>query len=1648
MSPIIAMKSPVDWLKASLGSTMDILPDGGLELARDNKFPNQNMQVIDESGEPTGFDLRWNVDKIIGSHVYLTRVGGKFPFFRQTTSYIPLQSEAWEANQPVQTGIRNIGTVAVKPPTPVGYIEADTTRGFAGGTYGYAYGFHGAFGRTTPTAEVFFTVGNSQVIPAPLPESWPVGTTHIDLYLRRPGGVRLALQRSVEVDRIKGRLAFILQGPFSLGSPPPATNESGIGTPQTPRISGPQRFRDVFEVDSEFDLWAGTYRFGLQLINDRGETLLSALTGTVTVPGSTETYQVRVPVNPDGASVVAAASASSASAEARPDPRDIRPSGKSAGNDYLGHEVDFYESAEVAAVNNSRAQVGHDPLILTQALNRAAYRKACGDSGSVEDLAREEGYPGNTASVPPAQANAKKWKSVGIATEDGETVLIVGDYLEDDGVTELYCEHYDAQGNRHVFGLEEDDFHAEVSLGWDNVSVPYMRWTYSGSYPVAVQTASDRWDSLGALVINHNGGPECAITDGSPNAGAIATTYSDGRMILSSYYFERATQNARNAATAHEFGHCLGMGHVTTASVLNTPIYVDRTTNYETPTSYDTSEYNRLWGSVDGPGGGGGTEPDPNPTPAPSPTGDLGGSTTTKQEYRMETRHRTLPHKKNSAFAWRVPDVVRKRGGLRWVPWVQIDDVFYRAYRKRWRTGQTGSFGRLDNGRGLIRIQGYPPDSEPKGLDIGLTQTDPPTEDTTIIEAPDPTQVPDEPEATGSVLPVAGLYRAAVSNVYEGGAESIRSDRIGLNPGLNQIMNVFPLRTVNKLRNAQFSVLNAQGLPKEWLLIRAGGTDPGSFKIDNGVLTLVGTGTSQATSPEAYSSIIEWPQDQPLTIAGVLSVISRVSGDARVNLIQLDENGVGISNATLGIATVSSPAYLPFESHFGPGGVAFDANMASIRLWVRMRGPNNLGTDATSLTLSVQDLRILPFGTDVRKVEIPAPGSRSPADFSPSPATPLSGDAFIAVGPVPTGTAAEPQSVAPYSVVNFEDGLWPTGWTQSSASATMSIETGAALFGVNGLRVQDTTQFAGGYGFRYYDPATTGERLGNRSLARVITRQSSGHGPVHFGSIIDLTRGALCAFLLYATGNLNIIYWAGTGYKERYIANVSPAEVFDLEAVVTGAGTINGNISVGFSKNGDPRRTLVSLGGVDLRNRLAQRAALGVTKSENPLAKYNLHFDQGVVTRQGDVLDREKPTPPADYVPPPLDAPTDANGPRLLDSDGMAKNQLYAFLPPGTTTADKPAIIPLLEDPLPVKPGLSYTICVQSRHVNLSQEAAPGLRVSLEGPGVEPLKVGSAHGEGMVGTRGWQDDYLTFAVPPVNAEALQRGEAYTQARVELVLRDGVYVMQEFGHMEGALTAADRDAKRGYARATSGTFSTILTRRPPYDRGPRFGTWWSRLGAKGATTALYASSRGATIFADENEDPTLVPERDFLRVSGTLAGDGREGDSIPSGNIYLETWHGVGTMTRADRSEFPGLAVIGDVMFEASYPQTSTELIGERFYTVELSEDITRLPDFSIAVMTEAAAQEIWERSLRDEFVIEAVHAGDRVAGKLYRVRFGKQLVPEIVGGSGVFYADGQTGPIAVPYREIYAKFDVGMDEAIVTEVAPLRGIRELILAST
>lgn len=515
-------------------------------------------------------------------------------------------------------------------------------------------------------------------------------------------------------------------------------------------------------------------------------------------------------------------------------------------------------------------------------------------------------------------------------------------------------------------------------------------------------------------------------------------------------------------------------------------------------------------------------------------------------------------------------------------------------------------------------------------------------------------------------------------------------------------------------------------------------------------------------------------------------------------------------------------------------------------------------------------------------------------------------------------------------------------------------------------------------------------------------------------------------------------------------------EVADFEIALSGVGTKDGSVTALFGKDG-PRAPEIVISGLDYRGLSLGKAFIGTNNTSDNRTQYRFDFDQFVVTSNGDVLDRESPMPAPGYTPPPLDAPYRANGTQsLLDEDGEPKTQLYVFIPPGVATAEKPAKTPLLEDPLPITPGRSYTIAARSRYSVFEEEPAPGLQVTLEGPGMDPLPLGSINT--MTGKRAWADDFLTFTVPDLDLDALVRGEpfGYTQAKVELVLHSGVYVMQDFLDGKGILaTEAERDSKRGYARAVSATFEATLPKAPQHDNGIRMGNFLSRIHAEVSTPegtsaeVLYSSSDNNLVYSEPLPDSTIVGDRDYIRFSGTLTGDGREGASVPSGNIFVETWHPIGTLNRADRTEFPGVALVGNMIFDASYPDTDVDRIQGHVYTVEQTEDIGRLVGFKIGVRTEDAAREIWERSLKDEFVIESPHAGNRVAGKSYRVQFRKQLEPEVIpeASSGVFVVDGANGPIEIPRRELYATFSVDMDEAEVIESAPLAGIRPTVLAS-
>lgn len=1691
--PTTKLDNFADWLRASVSRGVQINNDGSVELARTNRFPNQHLQVIGEDGEPVAYDLSGMPEKLVAYGVLLTQKGAKpSTLSRQTTSHLPLTTDAWDANQPIVPGAPALGKSGPKPSPPQVSVEEDPTRGFDGGRYGYAFALGRRGGKPTPVSgEVFFDVGNSQSIPCPLP-SQTNGADLIYLYLRRPGGANLARQRPVDIERLRGRTTFELQGPYVDGPPPAAVNDSGLSRPQTPRVTGPARFRDVVQEPSRFDLWAARYRFALQLEDERsGETLLSVASPEIVVEGDTVREKIRVAVEE--------------TAEGQPDPRfagadprKIRPSGKLSENEYLGEEVDFEESRLVGLLNESRRAAGVPDLVLSQVMNRTAYNQALGEGWSALRRAREEGYEGEeitTRLLPREDGGADalvpllgdpidgrylssdpSLRSVGVAREqnaDGTWAwcLVAGEPIGElpDGNAPMRCIFVDEDGNEHEYGENlPDDARIGVFLSWSLVRNGRMHYSYGGSYGQNVSAAASRWHALGRVSVR-SGGSECAITDGALSS-ANAVTYSDGRIVLDAQNFAGGNTNTRNKVCVHEFGHALGFAHTAAdfASVMEPGTNMSGETNAnEFLTQYDKDEYARKYGTA--PAEPTPTEPTPSPgtiVVAPGATNTTPGTVVNKTSgttenpvapsppaprletpgtpespqgprFRYEYRTKVLPVKKGVCFAWRVPKIVRNTPGVRAKYWVQINDAWHRAYLKRSSTGKDTSF------RSGTKIHGYPPDEEPGGMQIGLVQEEPPTEDTTVLEPPDPGTKPDAPEPVDAVLPDAGPYLASVFGVLEGGAETVPSDPTPYSVGLNQFARIKPIKTVNRLVNAEGTLKDARGVPVGWKPVDFVSNVTGWSWV-NGVLRIDCASPSAARSGLESTSVPVNRAVDVLTVSGLMEMERHVVGEARISLYELRQDG-SVVRETVAVSLASFGG-MEEPVVFGPGYREWHASTASVKLVVGI-APDSSGT--SNLRFTVRKLQLVGFPAALRRFEEGPKGAVGTFDTDATKA--LSAHSFWAVGPAPTPPGASlPEPEPARSIVGFDGGAFPAEWSRN-ANIVGEVVRGAAIHGPFGWRVAKTGgSYLGAAWMARHDPGLSREGA-IRFLLRVAVRPTFGEVVL---ARIYAQGGATLAELVHRSDGTLWVHAArpelGRTVKRQATQPIADGSVLDLELSANGTGTRDGGVTLSYVpfSPGAPRTALYRSGGHDFRALPANTVQVGVASSTDARATFEYHFDQIVHSRYGDIIGRERPALPAGRTVPLHDAPLDANGlARLLDQDGSRKMQLYFFIAPGQGPASDPVRVPLLEEPLPVKPGLTHTIAPFGRWCVFTPEAAPGLRVTLVGPGLEPKEAGSCHGAGMAGVRGWDDDFLVFDVPPV----FEDGKAYTGAKVELVMHDGVYVFQDFLFAEGALTTQEaRDAMRGYARAKEGEFSVILPTLPEHDKGFSGGTWWARLGvqraegelAPGSTLALlFASSDSLdAAFLDESPDPLTVPPRRYARVSGRLTGNGRNSPVLPGGAVFLETWHPIGTLTRADGSEFPGAALVGNLVYPVSYPDEETERVGAETFVNELTDDIARVSGLKIFVSTEDTLIELQERCLRDEFRIEAVHSGNRVPGRALRIRFTERLKPDVKDfGSKVLEIEG------VPRREIYATLSA--EEVEVIEVAPLSGPRDVLLAS-
>lgn len=392
---------------------------------------------------------------------------------------------------------------------------------------------------------------------------------------------------------------------------------------------------------------------------------------------------------------------------------------------------------------------------------------------------------------------------------------------------------------------------------------------------------------------------------------------------------------------------------------------------------------------------------------------------------------------------------------------------------------------------------------------------------------------------------------------------------------------------------------------------------------------------------------------------------------------------------------------------------------------------------------------------------------------------------------------------------------------------------------------------------------------------------------------------------------------------------------------------------------------------------------------------------------------------------------------RDADPKGETINQLYFFLPPGTPRG-RHVLLGADADqspPVVVKPGQSYTFAVQAREVIFDDSGEPGnIHVVLTKPDGSETVASKLYGEAGITKateqRDWggEDRYATFTVPTGYTEMLVVAEN---------MPNGEYVFQEILPTEGThLTQANRDARRGYGRVVGPeSFRITLdseTEAREHSISGVLPGWWAEFGAQQATADLPAGNAlqnvryrsgddpDGTTWTAETADPALVERKRALQIAGELVGDGENTPSLPAPNVYLETKHPVGTLLRADRSEFPGAAIIGELPPQYDRPDYEVGTVGGHIYATPTTDSIPKLPGFSFTVATEDAYSELTAHSPNDPLVIEAPQSNNG-AGVIYTV-----LLPELI----------EMEPVNIPtlvlygHRRVIATYEVPYAEIL------------------
>jgi hypothetical protein len=847
----------------------------------------------------------------------------------------------------------------------------------------------------------------------------------------------------------------------------------------------------------------------------------------------------------------------------------------------------------------------------------------------------------------------------------------------------------------------------------------------------------------------------------------------------------------------------------------------------------------------------------------------------------------------------------------------------------------------------------------------------------TQIESPDPTSAPDAPIIGGQEVLPAGRYIATVQGVTEAGAITRQSDLARADNGdpfiditTTTMPKVYLPQTVNLIKNAEGSTLDVNGKAEDWTL--AGVSTPSYFRPRPGGGFDLGATSSTANAARGMARRILVSDDQPFTIAGDIGVwrLSAGGGLIRVVLRCYDVDDAPLTVLVAG--SLNAIGDIKFKAQYGPGGTPWPAGTSYVVPEVAL----NNGASNVSVEGYVTNLRAFPYPEDIGKVAL----SGHFGDFDPPADAPAPSGSFMAVGlpPSPGAGAEPPEPEAPAAYTGFEGSAPGTGW---SLGGTLAPTYVAGLHEATSIRFNDSSKTLKQHGWVETTVASLEDETAYfRGLYVFDTLPSAGRtrfhahydvGALTFGVNVD-SKGQIVLEYTNATGKITL---------KTLTTKVTAGQLIDLETVfIPGASGLL-ELYVGL---GGARRTRAATIPWNLNGRNANRLIAGFISHSDSTSRPTIRMDQLVGTPRGDVPHREQPPAPVSgYTPAPVDRPFDAAVPREFDPDNNPVYQLRGFVEPGTTE-DGPRIIPLLDDPIAVRPGATYAAGPYLRYTGFTEDVSE-FRVVLTGAGMLPLVVGQIE---LAGKMGWAERFDTFVVP----------EGYTHASPELALYPCFIVVQEPGYSRGVAVV------RGFGRAELGTGTFEIDALPD---NPHFPRYLSEVGAKelidpnevapGEVTAVIATTNNRIDYLPYT-DPVDKPLR-FYRIDLEMTGDGRNGPSVA--DLYARTWCPVGQV--CDPEGAPINAYVGNLFTASDYPDVEPRRSAGRTANVPDSDDVGHGSPLEITAFDEDAANLVMLLSRRATLQLNIPTAGGTAAGRSYEIRIegGIRLVPETPQLAGI-----------------------------------------------